>query len=477
MSSESSTPAKPEAEQSTPDEADSPSPSPSASASASASDSLWSIETSTDLNHLIAHLSSSRSVFVSSLSRSLSLISTLYSGDHSLKAAKLHKFLAHQTASLINEIANQSGEATDSDRSQLESMRESLSHRRYRYISAMNSELEKLMENLRELNLIQGGHNKEQKSSEKASDGGGGGSGSGARKSADGWELISDSDGIKSYYRAEKDSPTHSFLVSGNVDTNVFNLLALIYELSLYQNWFPMVRKSAKIHHLSRFRLIGKTEVAALWPVADREVVLWCYGDVTDDGSIAIFTRSVRESDAEAKALDGVEEGKSQFSEEEKKAFQDAKAEAKGKFDAKEFDRLCQRHYEDFEDHSQWKIPDNTVNNVRAVMHTGGFILTPISPECTKVSACFNVDPKLSFIPQSLLNWFTSKLCGMLVKILRDQTAKWFGKKRKSKEENVYEKQIRENRYVYGEIERRLKLEMKHVVEEKEKEESKSQAK
>ncbi len=252
--------------------------------------------------------------------------------------------------------------------------------------------------------------------------------------------------------------------------------IALLSTLDLYHNWFPMVRKSTTIHHLSRFRLVGKTEVAALWPVADREVVLWCYGDVSDDGSIAIFTRSAREGEAEAKALDGGDQGSSSFSfsEEEVKAFQAAKAEASGRLDGKEFERLCQRYYEDFDDHSQWKIPDNTVNNVRAVMHTGGFILTPVSPECTKVSACFNVDPKLSLIPQSLLNWFTSKLCGMLIKILRDQTAKWFGNKRKSKEENVYEKRIRENRHVYGEIERRLKLEMKHVVEEKEREHSKS---
>jgi hypothetical protein len=215
-----------------------------------------------------------------------------------------------------------------------------------------------------------------------------------------------------------------------------------------------MTKSSRVVHHInnSRFRMLLQTQVAAIWPVADREVTIYAYGDAIGD-SVAIYTRSTRENVDQKNDLsaDLSPEQRAELKlAEEKFSAENSNAAAKNRA----------RNYERFEDNGQFLIPEPEKGQVRAEMIMGGFILTPVTLNSTKVTACFNVDPKLPVIPYSFLNWFTNKLTYMLIKMLRQQCEKYFGPKAKEKGGNDYTKRIEANRRVYGEIERRMLLEM-----------------
>ena len=82
------------------------------------------------------------------------------------------------------------------------------------------------------------------------------------------WNLVKQVDGIKVHYKHEVDTGIHSIKMEGFVkcillsdwlgvmDSPLFDIIAVIYELDLYIQWWPLLKVQSKpirlIYHRNR---------------------------------------------------------------------------------------------------------------------------------------------------------------------------------------------------------------------------------
>eukprot|EP00461_Guttulinopsis_vulgaris_P001483 UN01483 len=177
----------------------------------------------------------------------------------------------------------------------------------------------------------------------------------------------------------------------------LMDLFKLIYEVELFPLWFPMMADNAReVHEWNRFSKAVVSQVQAIWPFANRELLLAAKGiDNSPNGSVLINLRDLPETDP------------------------------------------------------HW-FPV-TKGAVRCKMLHGGFILVPTSKDTTQVSFFANVDPDLS-LPTSLMNYVTGKMVGMLIPIMQDNAPKTRGEKSK------WYASVTKHSDVYNDIEAKMQL-------------------
>lgn len=206
------------------------------------------------------------------------------------------------------------------------------------------------------------------------------------------WECLNSAkngpDDINVFYRKLEGSGTHSFLVSGIVKAPLMNILAMIKETDLMPGWLPAVRSADVVSVLdnSRYRMLLRVVIKALWPVSDREAMCYGYGDVVGN-SVGIYFRSIDDA-AKGEVIPGAgEQGKDVV------------------------------------------VPPVTEGCVRASVTMGGFYITPNAEgsQCT-VRAIFNVDPHLPIIPFWFLNVMSEKFCAVILQMMRDKAPTIFGR-------------------------------------------------
>eukprot|EP01114_Cavostelium_apophysatum_P016047 TRINITY_DN4501_c0_g1_i1.p1 TRINITY_DN4501_c0_g1~~TRINITY_DN4501_c0_g1_i1.p1 ORF type:complete len:333 (-),score=43.80 TRINITY_DN4501_c0_g1_i1:115-1113(-) len=213
-------------------------------------------------------------------------------------------------------------------------------------------------------------------------------------RNEEGWTLVRESDGVKTFYRHEESTPTYSIKMEGIIDSPLFNVLALAYEDDLYKNFIPMVKESRRLHFVSGYRKVVYMRTELPWPVWSRDVCLYGYGvDMLERDAVAISIRSVKENE---------------FA----------------------------------------NIPPVPHKHIRADCNMAGLLAQPISHNRTKVIMLANADPKLAYLPYSLLNMVTKQLAHLMFSLYRKQSAKMEG--------TIYEQRIKENSQIYGEIKERL---------------------
>lgn len=189
--------------------------------------------------------------------------------------------------------------------------------------------------------------------------------------SNDTWELVRESDGLKTYYRAEKEIATHSFKVTGTVKAEAIDVFTLLYDVTQFHRWFPLMRGCTQIHEITRYAKVCQAIVAAVWPWSDRECLLDCGGvDDSSRGRVLINMRDVEKE-----------------------------------------------HPDYFPPHK---------DHVRCAMSHGGFMLKPKSLGETEVSFYTNVDPQLA-LPTSLLNMITGKMIHTLLPTMQQWAPKTQG--------------------------------------------------
>jgi len=187
--------------------------------------------------------------------------------------------------------------------------------------------------------------------------------------STEGWNLVKEADGVKTFYKHESSTPVHSIRLEGVVESPLFDVTAVVYEADLYKNWWPLVKESRQICQLSKFRKQVYMRADMPWPVWDRDVFLHGYGvDMLEEDTVVVMVHS---SDTEEVAIPS-------------------------------------RH-------------------VRMICSFGGFLAKPISATATKVIMLANVDPKMSYIPYTFLNLATKQLAHLMFQMLRRQCQKISG--------------------------------------------------
>jgi hypothetical protein len=170
------------------------------------------------------------------------------------------------------------------------------------------------------------------------------------------WGVISDKNGVKIQYNPEPELATHSFKIEAIVRAPLFNLIAVVYEVELYNKWMPRVKYSKELAILSKFQKIVQLEFNSVWPIANRDSVIEGFGvDFISEDAILVVIQSVS-------------------------------------------------------DHVQVEVPEPDDSVVRAVLNIGAFYIKYISDEETQIFMVMNCDPKLPVIPDWLLNFATGQV-------------------------------------------------------------------
>ena len=232
-------------------------------------------------------------------------------------------------------------------------------------------------------------------------------------------------DKIATYYRTEAGSGTHSFLVSGLVQAPLLNLVAMLKEAQLLYKWIPAVSESTLLSALdeSRYRMLLRVTLQLFWPMANRESLLYAYGDMLGD-SVGIFFRSLAEDGSEDVFLGAGAPG------------------ADGR-------------------PTDVRAPPTQKGAVRVKVKTGGFWFTPQplpagaaaagAQPMTRVRAIFNVDPRFPALPFWFINTMSKKFCAQLLVLLRQKAPKLF-----ASPSSVYSQALVQQARTYDEIRRRL---------------------
>lgn len=182
--------------------------------------------------------------------------------------------------------------------------------------------------------------------------------------SKDGWTLSYDGTETKVWYRREEHTSSHSILTEGLIRAPLVNVAALIYEADLYPSlfWYVSAARTLKIDSPSMLRRAAHIQVYAPWPLNKRDVAVYAFAvdalDKTDDNCVVVVSHSIHPEDPVTELVPN---------------------------------------------------PSNRV--VRVDMQDSGFELAPESPGVIRAKFLYNVDPHLSFVPMSLINWSARTLC------------------------------------------------------------------
>jgi hypothetical protein len=209
------------------------------------------------------------------------------------------------------------------------------------------------------------------------------------------WGVISDTSGVRIQYQATPSASLYNFKVTTVVKASLFNILAVIYEVDLYKKWLPLLKVAEQLHQVDKLHKIVHVDVYGVWPVANRDAVVEGFGvDFQEDDAILVVLQSIDESVPQ-----------------------------------------------------EFEFPiANGITVVRSVLSIGGFYVKYRSESECDVYAILNIDPKLAFLPDWLLNYATGKLLQFLFYYME--------KAAQFDESSTYTERIANNPAVYGLVKR-----------------------
>lgn len=206
-------------------------------------------------------------------------------------------------------------------------------------------------------------------------------------EAAEGWKACRTSGKAEVRYSLDEFSGLHKFWVSSTIKVPLFNAIAVVYEIDLYEKWVPRIKFARELGSDSRFDKLVHVELNAIWPVANRDFVVQGFGvDWMEKNSILIIVSTKQE-------------------------------------------------------HPTIEIPNPQGNVVRADVKIGAFRLEYAGEEECKCSLIINVDPQMKNIPDWLLNFCTGQVLGWFFHFM--------GKAANFGPESEYSKRIKENAGIY----------------------------
>ncbi|KAF4736279.1 hypothetical protein FOZ63_010765, partial [Perkinsus olseni] len=198
----------------------------------------------------------------------------------------------------------------------------------------------------------------------------------------DGWELQRCSNGIRTLYQHNGESPSiHSLRVEGTIDSPMFDLLALLNEVGFYTQWLPSLRflgltKSIKIANPTPTQMLVHMKATVPWPFKNRESVfsvdgIDCMGACDDPRQIVILLKSEAGSSYEPYVA------------------------------ASDIPQL-----------EEDSVPCDILNN-------SGLVLTPCGNGTTFMQCIVHLDPHLSFAPDWLIDLVARNFCFLIIEKVR----------------------------------------------------------
>lgn len=166
------------------------------------------------------------------------------------------------------------------------------------------------------------------------------------------WISVSNKNGVRTSYQQTPGMSSLSFLLEGRVKTSLLKICVVLLQVDLYKFWLPQLALSKELGRPSRYEKLIRLLFYAPWPLDKRENILEGYG-----------VNFLEEEDALMIILQSLDDGL----------------------------------HKDF-------IPDKEPGVVRGDIHIGGFYMKVVSPEESDLTLVMNVDPKLGFVPEYILN-------------------------------------------------------------------------
>lgn len=187
------------------------------------------------------------------------------------------------------------------------------------------------------------------------------------------WTLSYDGIETKVWYRRESDTSTHSLRIEGTIRAPLINVASLLYESDLYERlfWFVTSSKTLKVDHPSMMKRAVHIRVHVPWPLSDRDVTLFAFA-------------------TDALQYDGDESGGTLIASSHSVCKNDPVPD----------------------------VPPPEARVIRADFKTSGFELRPVTPTETHARFLYNCDPKLMFIPITVVNWAARTFCRWSLRIL-----------------------------------------------------------
>jgi|LauGreDrversion4_2_1035121.scaffolds.fasta_scaffold196614_2 hypothetical protein len=93
-----------------------------------------------------------------------------------------------------------------------------------------------------------------------------------------GWTVYYDLPDYKIYYKFEPGSYLCSLYLEKVIEAPMINLMSILAEAQLYNQWVPMTRKSEVIASVSHFRKAGLFEYSLPWPLYPRSMLIQACG-------------------------------------------------------------------------------------------------------------------------------------------------------------------------------------------------------
>ncbi|EER02592.1 conserved hypothetical protein [Perkinsus marinus ATCC 50983] len=198
-------------------------------------------------------------------------------------------------------------------------------------------------------------------------------------KNGDGWVLQRDGEGIRTYYKHNKDTPSvHSFRIQGIIDCPFFDLMALLSEVDFYKDWIPSykflgIRDSKRIAEPRATQMLLHIVAALPWPFHNRDLVISvdgidCIGPYEDPRQIVILLKS--------------ESGTS---------------------------------YEPYVSASDMPIPARG-STTCDILKNSGATLTPMEDGKTFLQIVMHIDPHISCVPNWLIDMAARHFCYLMLK-------------------------------------------------------------
>lgn len=208
----------------------------------------------------------------------------------------------------------------------------------------------------------------------------------------DGWVLSYNGTDTKVWYKKneqedyddENAAGIHSIRIQGTIQAPLLHVAALLYESDLYSSLFwyvsssqilPLVEDESNENGDSNYGLKRAVHITTLppWPLFRRDVTLYAYAvdALQSHNCVIVISSSISRLSTISPIVS--------------------------------------------------HIPNPQPRVTRAIIHDSGFVMTPISPTATKACFTYHIDPKLEFIPLSVINWASRTMCRWSIRVLESK--------------------------------------------------------
>jgi len=88
-----------------------------------------------------------------------------------------------------------------------------------------------------------------------------------------GWSLVKKKNEVSTFYRHEEGDLMHSIRLEGVISCPIFDVLAVVYEVDLYPEWWPHIKECFTLKQITNYRKIVYMRGELPWPLYNRDIV------------------------------------------------------------------------------------------------------------------------------------------------------------------------------------------------------------